>query len=188
MPFVIREATAADTEPLTPLIRAALQEQAEAAPHRYTPTPDFEMQFRRWLGKLFEDPRSIVLIAFPSPKTLSGNPPQIAGARPIPDSTPLTAKTILGYLLASVQKSAPIFHPPEYALIHHLYVLPAYRRLGVADRLVAGAVKVFSDMDIPQLRVETYAHNAPARHFFESVGFHPATLSMTLPLNSKPRN
>jgi ribosomal protein S18 acetylase RimI-like enzyme len=168
MPLSIREATAADTEPLTPLMQAALVEQAEAAPHRYTPTADFELHFRRWLGHLFEDPRSTVLVAVDAP------------ASPGPESE------LLGYLLASVQSTPPIFQPHEYALIHHLYVLPAHRRTGVARRLVAAATHFYASLNLSQLRVETYAANAPAQRFFESLDFHASTLTLIHPLNPTP--
>ena len=166
MAVSIREATAADTEALTPLIRAALSEQAQAAPHRYTPTDDFEIHFRRWLGKLMEDPRSTVLAAVdPS----------------------LPAVPVLGYVLASVQSGPPIFHPSEFAMIHHLYVHADFRRLGIARRLVRAAAHFYASLNLHQIRVETSAGNAAAQSFLASLGFHASTVSMIRPLGKQSK-
>lgn len=187
---IIREATAADTEVLTPMFRSALAHHAELAPARYALGPEFRLYFRRWLGRLLEDSRSVVLVAEDVPEE-AGNGRRRAGGKETggqeagAGGAAGVKSPIMGFLLASVQTEPPIFAPHEYAMVHQLWVEPGHRRTGAASKLLAAAAGFFAKLGMTQLRLETYAHNAAARAFLERNGFHASTVTMTRPLSQQ---
>jgi ribosomal protein S18 acetylase RimI-like enzyme len=146
----IREAEYADTDKLAPMILQACAHQQLLDPQRYGLVDDLKANYRRWFGKLAEDPRMVVLVAEED-------------------------HAILGFLLGSVEKEAPIYRVGEYAIIHDVWVNEAYRQRGVGAALIKAAQTHFASMGMRQMRVETVVQDRVARHLLESCGFRVST-------------
>jgi GNAT superfamily N-acetyltransferase len=154
----IREAEYADTDRLAPMILQAAAHQQLLDPQRYGLVDDLKTNYRRWLGKIAEDPRMTVLVA--------------------EDESEL-----VGFLLASVEKDAPIYRTGEFGVIHDLWVNEAYRKRRVGVSLVKAMQEKFELVGIKQIRVEAIAGDSIVHHLFGSCGFRPCT---SLMLYEKP--
>jgi len=58
--------------------------------------------------------------------------------------------------------------------LHHLYVAPNFQRQGLGRRLLAECLARFG----PALTLKCLADNIPARHFYESTGWHARLRAM----------
>jgi GNAT superfamily N-acetyltransferase len=146
----IREAEYADTEKLAPLILQACAHQQLLDPQRYGLVDDLKTNYRRWFGKLAEDPRMTVLVAEENAE-------------------------VLGFLIASVEKDPPIYKVGEFAVIHDMWVNEAHRKRGVGGGLIKAAQDRFDAIGIKQIRVEALAGDSVVEHLFTSCGFRPCT-------------
>jgi GNAT superfamily N-acetyltransferase len=151
--MTIREAEYADTDTLAPMILQAAAHQQLLDPHRYGLVDDLKTNYRRWFGKLAEDPRMVVLVAED-------------GAE------------ILGFLMASVEKDPPIYRVGEYAVIHDMWVNEAHRNRRVGASLIKAAQEKFESLGIKQMRVEAIVGDSIVQRMFESCGFRPCTALM----------
>jgi GNAT superfamily N-acetyltransferase len=151
--MTIREAEYADTDKLAPMILQAAAHQQLLDPQRYGLVDDLKANYRRWFGKMAEDPRMTVLVAED-------------GAE------------VLGFLIASVEKDPPIYKLGEYGVIHDMWVNEAHRNHGVGASLVKAAQDKLESVGIKQIRVEAIAGDSVVHHLFESCGFRPCTLLM----------
>lgn len=69
--------------------------------------------------------------------------------------------------------------PRRYAFLHSLFVLPAYRRLGIARRLVAAGLRYAQRRGAGQARLEMAAANAAARRVYLTAGFRVREMMFT---------
>lgn len=70
----------------------------------------------------------------------------------------------------------------RHVFLHSLYVLPAYRRLGVARRLIAQALRLARRDGAWQVRLDMAAGNHAARSAYEAAGFRVREMFFTLDL------
>ena len=115
----VRFGNAGDFFAILPMMRKyrALHEQWDDS--LYAIRPDAEARFHRWIGAAAQDPRSMLLVAEQDGQ-------------------------IVGFLVAIVETTLPIYQCDEYAVILELWVEPPYRRHGVAAALVERAATEYA--------------------------------------------
>lgn len=149
----IRTASVEDIPAILPMVRAICALHQAWDPARYAMLPDVVDRYARWLPARAADPRSVFLVAEYGPE-------------------------LIGFLIATVEASIPIYQLAEFGFIHDVWVEPAHRKAGVARALTDEAARRFRAIGITQVRLETAAANDDARRLFERVGFRVATLDM----------
>lgn len=160
-PFTIRAARASDVPAVLPLVQAICDLHQAMDPDRFTFRPDILDRYARWLPDRAADPRSVFFVA----EADTGE--------------------IVGHLVGTIEPEVPIYWTPESGWIHDLFVLPDWRKHGVAKALVAAAVERFTTLGVERIRLETAAPNDGARAFFASCGFRPGTTEMLLMLRGR---
>lgn len=155
----IRPATPADVPAVLPMVRAVCDMHARMDPDRYGFLPDVVDRYEHWLPQRAADPRSVFLVAERDP------------APPSPPS-------LVGFLVASVERNIPIYTLTEFGFIHDVWVEPAHRSQGIAQALVDEALARFRAMGVTQIRLETAAANEAARRLFASRGFRAGTIDL----------
>jgi GNAT superfamily N-acetyltransferase len=158
----IREAEYADTDKLAPMILQAAAHQQLLDPQRYGLVDDLKTNYRRWFGKLAEDPRMTVLVAE-------------------------EGSEVLGFLIASIKKDPPIYRLGEFGVIHDMWVNEAHRQHGVGASLILAAQEKFEAVGIKQIRVEAIAGDEIVEHMFASCGFRPCTSLMVYEKSARRR-
>lgn len=159
--MIIREATSADTEAVAPLILRCLAQHESWDPARYGLAADVVREYRRWFGKLAEDPRTTILIA-------------------------QTERGVAGYLVATVHRDRPIYRTGDYAVIHDLWIEDGDGDAG--SELLRYAARRFAADGATQLRAATAAANERIRKLLESCGFRVCQVDLLKELpRPKPR-
>jgi L-amino acid N-acyltransferase YncA len=160
--MTIREATPADIDSLGPLLLKHLARQELWDGSRYGLHPDMGREYRRWFGRLAEDPRSTVLVA-------AGE----AG--------------FVGFLVATVHRDRPIYRTGEYAVIHDLW-LDDEAGDDAGREMLKFAAQRFAASGITQLRAATAAANERVRALLQGCGFHICQIDLLKELPApKPR-
>jgi ribosomal protein S18 acetylase RimI-like enzyme len=77
--------------------------------------------------------------------------------------------TVVGYVLFR--------HEPEYVYVRHLFVLPAFRRQGIARQAIEWLWQ-HAWIGDSRLRTEVLVHNVGAREFWRSVGFRDYCITL----------
>lgn len=152
----IRPATPEDVPAILPMVGAVCRAHAAWDPARYATLGDVEERYRRWLPERAADPRSVLLVATA----------RAAGLAPV------------GFLVASMAPTVPIYTVRETGFVHDLWVEPRFRRMGLARELVRACVARFAEIGAAQVRLETAAANGEARRLFESEGFRVSSVEM----------
>ncbi len=162
--MIIRSANPSDIPALLPMIGklCALHQSWDAAKYGFLPEP--ERKYERWLGNLIESQRDLCLVADMNV--------------PLPDSS----SSLVAFLLATVEREIPIYRIKEYAFVHDLWVEEGYRHLGIARQMVQYAIAHFTQLGVPQIRLDTAQLNDAARHLFTSCGFRVSTIEMLIEL------
>lgn len=110
------------------------------------------------------------------------DPPETVAARlSNPDrlETPLIATDgVRAVGLAALRIVPCIFYATPHAELTELYVEPAYRRRGIARRLVALAERLAVDRGADRLVILTSVDNRAARALYASMGYVPEDLAM----------
>jgi len=154
--MTIRPATATDVPLVLAMVARICALHAAWDPAKYGMIPDVAESYRGWLASRARDERSVFLVAEAEPGRLAG------------------------FLVATIEREIPIYRVDHYAFVHDLWVEPAYRNEGVARQMVMLAVERFTELGVPQIRLETAAHNDAARKLFASCGFRVSTIDMLL--------
>jgi ribosomal protein S18 acetylase RimI-like enzyme len=137
------------------MVEAICRYHQQLDPARYDYLPDVVERYRRWLPQRASDPRSVFLVA-----------------RPAAESPPV------GFLVASTEPNIPIYRTATFGYIHDVWVEPAFRRRGVATRMVAECLRRFRAIGATQVRLETAAKNEAARRLFAAAGFRRDAITM----------
>lgn len=151
----IRPATADDVQAVLPMVAklAALHEQWDSV--RYDYKPDVASMYNRWLTARATDPRSVFLVA-------------------------QRESRLIGFLIATIEGTIPIYRLAETGFIHDLWVEPDYRNEGIGRQMTMLAIEKFREKGIRQIRLETAAANEAARGLFSSCGFRVCSVEMLL--------
>jgi L-amino acid N-acyltransferase YncA len=118
-------------------------------------------EYRRWFGRLAEDPRTTILIA-----EENGKP--------------------VGYMVATVRQDRPIYRTGDYVVIHDLWVENPDGDAGRA--LLKDAAERYAAAGVTQLRAATAAANERVRTLLKSAGFRVCQIDLLMELPApKPR-
>ncbi len=91
---------------------------------------------------------------------------------------------VVGYVLGSVLDLHPdLFEQREAGFIADLFVLPAYRRRGIARRLVATINAWFAEQGMHIVEWSVAAANVEGLHFWEALGGQPIMVQMRATLD-----
>ncbi|MEC0248002.1 GNAT family N-acetyltransferase [Paenibacillus chitinolyticus] len=88
-------------------------------------------------------------------------------------------KQLAGWVLIGESKDS--FTDRIIGFVYELYVLEHFRGRGISRKLMQEAVEQLKSLGYPEVRLSVYAGNH-ALHLYESLGFAPRTITMTLPL------
>jgi L-amino acid N-acyltransferase YncA len=159
--MIVREATTADSDAVAPLILACLTQHEAWDAARYGLAAEVAKEYRRWFGRLAEDPRTTILIA-----EMDGRP--------------------VGYLVATVHRDRPIYRTGDYAVIHDLWVEDPASDAG--RELLKDAADRYAAAGVTQLRAATAAANERVRTLLKSSGFRICQVDLLMELPApKPR-
>lgn len=153
--MIVREATSADSETVAPLILTCLTQHESWDAARYGLAPDVAKEYRRWFGRLAEDPRTTILVA-----ESEGKP--------------------VGYLVATVHRDRPIYRTGDYAVIHDLWVEDSAGE--AARELLHDAAQRYAAAGVNQLRAATAAANERVRTLLKSSGFRVCQIDLLMEL------
>jgi GNAT superfamily N-acetyltransferase len=126
-------------------------------PLRWQRRPGLREGYLGWLTRRLPEPRMLVHVA-------------------------KAGTDVAGMILVTIEKEIPIYTFAEYAFVQDMAVREAYRRRGVAQRLLAEAAAWSREQGLNQLRLMVAQQNPSARGAFEKAGFMPAYQEMVLPL------
>lgn len=141
----VRRAEARDMAFVIELWKGMTEELAKCD-ERYELRPDAEIIWARWAGQHLRNAESCLLVAE-------------------------NGGEYVGYLLAHAAESQPIFKHRKHATITDIYVVPQYRRKGIAKRLIEEAASFFKAHGVQHMQVNVLVKNASARAFVEKMGF-----------------
>lgn len=86
--------------------------------------------------------------------------------------------TMVGFLLASLERPPGIFMEREYGHVSAVYVQEPFRGKGVGRSLVAGGLGWFGEHRVSRVRVTTDSKNTLSVEFWKKLGFQTAVLTM----------
>jgi GNAT superfamily N-acetyltransferase len=78
-----------------------------------------------------------------------------------------------GFLMVDGHVDSPLFQDRRWAEVLALYVVPEWRKRGVAQTMLAAAAEWASGHGYDRLQLHVTASNSPARAFYASAGFVP---------------
>jgi ribosomal protein S18 acetylase RimI-like enzyme len=168
LPIAIRPAAPADISQILPMVAkiCELHRNWDTAKYGFLPNP--ERRYDGWIQKVITSKRDLWLVA--EAQSLNQKP----------------STHLVGFLAATVEREVPIYEVKEYAFIHDLWVEPDYRRAGVGRQLMQQAIAHFTEINVPQIRLDTAAINESARQLFASLGFRISTIEMLMETTSIP--
>jgi len=79
---------------------------------------------------------------------------------------------IVGFLKADVEQIDHFFLNPQIIYLDDIFVLPEYRRKGIAKTLVKEAEKLAKEKGIKRIQARVYSFNKRMQSFLESQGYH----------------
>ena len=90
---------------------------------------------------------------------------------------------IAGSGYARIKKNPDVYYDFEkYAYLGFMYVLPAYRGMGVNQAIIEGLKKWVADQGLAEIRLEVYNDNVGAIKAYEKVGFKKRMIEMRIRL------
>jgi GNAT superfamily N-acetyltransferase len=152
-----RVANTGDFEAVLPMMRQHRLGRQESDRGLYELHPDAEARFRRWLGRMGEDPRSVVLVA---------------------EEDGLA----IGFVTVTIESDLPIYHIDEFAMVREWWVEPAYHNRGVGEALIRHAIELLARSGLRQVRVRTAAADTVERAVLERCGFRAGCTEMVMGL------
>ena len=117
-------------------------------------TDEYRRRWLDWVDRCVDDDERCVTVA-------------VAGGS---DADGTTADRLVGYVFVLPARLAMIW---DAAVINELYVAPEYRGTGVADDLMAAAIDLASEQELPLDRIvlDVDPANERARAFYDRYGF-----------------
>jgi GNAT superfamily N-acetyltransferase len=154
-----RVGNAGDFQAVVPMMRQHRRRQQRLDPALYELRADAEQRFRRWIGQMADDPRSMLLVA------------EEAGR-------------IIGFLYSTMEKDVPIYAHDEYALVREWWVEPALLGRGAGQALIEAAAAQLAGAGVRQLRVRTAAGDEDASAVLKRCGFRLGRCEMVMELRA----
>jgi ribosomal protein S18 acetylase RimI-like enzyme len=154
--LVVRRATTADRPALGRMAAELVAAHHAFDPQRFfAPGPGTAASYGSFLGGRSSAPDAIVLVA------------ELHGA-------------VVGYAFGSVEGYDYMSLRGPAGVVHDLFVEPAYRRRGVARRLLEAALDDLRARGVPRVVLSTADRNSEAQRLFASLGFRRTMIEMTL--------
>jgi len=169
MNMKIRSANQSDIPGILSVIAkvCALHQTWDSAKYGFLPQP--ERSYEKWLSNLLNNSQDLCLVAEES-------------------------NQLVAFLIATVEREIPIYTLENYAFVHDLWVEPEFRHAGIARQIVertitplgnCKATAHFTQLGIPQIRLDTAMANAAARKLFENCGFRASTIELLIELRNE---
>ncbi len=160
MTHTIRPAHPADLNALAQMWSAFMREQAALDP-RATPSKDADERGRTTLRDAIGSLSAVVLVAE-------------ADGKPV------------GFVAGHTSAPSPVYAGSVEAQLTELYVVPKYRRAGLAGRLMDAAVEWARERRLSRVRFDVLAANAPSRAVWEGRGMQPISVTYAVELEAPP--
>jgi ribosomal protein S18 acetylase RimI-like enzyme len=157
--MLIRPATPDDVPAVLPMVSALAELHEKWDPQRFDYKPNTAQMYDRWLHSRAMDDRSVFLVAEREPGK------------------------IVGFTIATIEHTIPIYRLDETGFIHDMWVEPQYRNEGIARQMTMLVIEKFREKGIKQIRLETATANDAARKLFESCGFRVSSIEMLLEID-----
>jgi ribosomal protein S18 acetylase RimI-like enzyme len=154
-----RVGNAGDFQAVVPMMLKHRRRQQGYDPALYELHPEAEQRFRRWIGEMAQDPRSMLLVAEEQGR-------------------------IVGFLTATIEQDPPIYLRTEFALVREWWVEPEFRRRGAGEALIELAAAELAAAGIGQIRVRTGAPDDGARALLAQCGFRDGAREMVRELGA----
>ena len=156
-----RLGNAGDFQTVLPMMRQHRLRQQQFDAALYPLHPDAEERFRRWAGRMAEDPRASLVVA-----EEDGH--------------------LIGYLLFTIERDLPIYLNDEFAIVREWWVEPAFRGRGAGKAMIDRAAAQLARSGILHLRVRTAAADTDARAVLDRCGFRAGPSDMVKELPTAP--
>jgi ribosomal protein S18 acetylase RimI-like enzyme len=153
--ITIRRATAADRDVLGRLGGALMRQHHASDPKRFLFVENPEAGYGRYLVSQLTDSDTLVMVA------------EESGA-------------VLGYVYADIEETSWRDLRGPCGFVHDVVVDERARGRGIGRDLMRAAVEWMQSKGRPQVVLYTKTRNEHARHLFESLGFRPTMIEMTL--------
>ena len=95
---------------------------------------------------------------------------------------------VVGFMLCMLSPNAPIFRDRKIGLISDVFVIPQRRRKGVAEKMLAVAVKWFRKNKVRSVQLMVAAKNLEGRTVWRKLGFKPYMLLKRMDLSLIPES
>ncbi|HWW85373.1 MAG TPA: GNAT family N-acetyltransferase, partial [Vicinamibacterales bacterium] len=151
-----------DFHSVIPMMRQRRHRREQHDPNFFRLRPDADECFRRWIGELAGDPRSMMVVAEEDGR-------------------------IVGFLLASVDKAPPIYMHNEFGMVHEWWIDPDFQERGAGEALIDRATVELAKYGVRQIRICTPEPDGDARQSFERLGFRSVVREMVLELPNRRR-
>lgn len=86
-------------------------------------------------------------------------------------------EVLQGFVL--IDKKIDTFEQKGYGFIYELYVFEAYRKQGIAEKLIHFVNDYYKKHNIDEIRLNVYAENV-AKQLYEKIGFRERTITMSI--------
>lgn len=164
--LTVRLAEARDLPAMGALAARLVRFHHALDPRRFILPDDIERGYTWWLGKELSESAAILLVAARSDGTLEG------------------------YLYGRIEGRDWNLLLDDHAALHDVLVTDDARGQGVGRKLVEAFVALVRERGTPRVVLHTAVSNERAQRLFQSVGFRPTMIEMTLDLEapSAPRD
>ena len=78
---------------------------------------------------------------------------------------------LVGFQRADVKEIPEFFKNNKILYLDDAYVLPEFRRKGIATKLIVDAERIAKDMDIKRIQSRVYTFNKPTQELLKSLGY-----------------
>ena len=161
-PLLIRPAVADDYDSLCDLWRELDEHHRRARPHLFR-RPEGPQRARDWALEQIAGPEGVIIVAQAGDGRLAG--------------------------MANLRMEEPPEHPVrinrKHVRLHNLVVASAFRRRGVAARLIDEAARWAADRGVETLELTVYEFNRAALEFYEAAGFRTVRRQLSMPTQTR---
>lgn len=160
----VRPATPQDVLAILPMVHktCALHKAWDSAKYGFIDHP--EEKYRDWLVQRALDDQSVLLVAEHDDNGL------------------------VAFLVGTVEQDLSVYKIRRFGFIHDLWVEPDYRHEGLGRQLMMLAIERFTQIGVPQVRLDTASPNDIARNLFASCGFRVSAIEMLLTISDNTDN